>query len=253
MDCCLRRHRVGFVFSLSTDQGQPHPLADELLFGLGEVNEEGAAVDVAAPSRYIAVERPGVPRRLYQVTHCTGQGGQDGPYILEVHCEDMLSKLNRLVAFSAPTTVTGQYTRFTRDWVGDEHEGALFRQPRDLSDMKMVTVADGITLDGQAEEVIRRVIRDAVAADARARGVTSPIVVSTKTSGVPSPYLAFTPGDGHLWDEIGALCMQAGVQVDVELWWPSDRKPAGVSQALTMPTLVVHVTQDQEVKSSGSA
>ncbi|TYR15633.1 hypothetical protein [Corynebacterium urealyticum] len=230
--------------------GVVHPMVDELVAeNLSEVDAEGRLVPVMRETRFLAVERPG-QRRVYRITHVTAVSDGAAPSVLEVHGEDLLSLLNRVPAFSSPTTITGKFVRFKRDWVGDETVESLYRVPRDLQDLRMLTVADGATLDGPAESVIRRVIDTSLDAAFRAVGKPRSIVVDPAGSGVESPYLALTVQDDYLWDTVGAVAMQAGVGVEVSMWWPGDPPVRGLE--LSAPTMVVSVKQRQEVPSGAA-
>lgn len=235
------------TFPVSDDLRLTHPLVDELISDTwGRVDPSGELTPYAGPTRYLVVETSG-ERRAYRVTHAKLlDGGADRPVSIEVHGEDLLSKLNRIPLFSAPTTISGTFTTFDRDWVGDPGQGKVFSTPRDLQGLKMVTVADGATLTGTAESVIRKAISRSIEAAFRAVGRPQTILVSSESSGVESPYLAFTMNDAYLWDGLGAVALDAGVNVEVGLWLPGDPQPPGFS-GLTEPRMVVTVLQGQEV------
>lgn len=237
-------------FEISDEKGLLHPIVDELVSdSWGRADAEGHLIPSMGPTRYLVVER-GSRRWTYRVTHSKLSAlDGDRPAALGVYGEDLLSKLNRIPMFSAPTTITGEFTRFDRDWVGDQSTAKLFSQPRDLQDLKMLTVADGATLDGPAEQVIRDAIAGSVAAAFKAVGKPQTILVSTASSGISSPYLALTMNDSYLWDGLGALALQANVQVDVFLWLPGDGPVDGVPEleGLTQPRTIVTVKQGMEV------
>lgn len=239
------------LFPVLDDSGVVHDLADELISDAwGAVDNQGELVPHAGPTRYLIVERPNTRRRAFQITHSKLSGEGPLPSLIEVHGEGLLSKLNRTPLFSGPTTISGEFTRFTRDWVGEETEGTVFKRPRDLQDIQMATVADGSTLTGPAEQVIRRAIEIGVEAKFRAIGKPQTILVSTVGSGLESPPLAFTMSDGYLWDSLGALALQAGVVVDVFVWWPGDPQVPGVP-TLTEQRIIVTVEQGSEVDTNG--
>ncbi|WP_257160411.1 hypothetical protein [Corynebacterium cystitidis] len=232
--------------------GDVHPIVDELVAdGLSKVDEQGRLVAVMNRSRFAVVERPGVQRRCYRVTHVVASGSWEAPEMIEVHGTCALSELLRHVAWSAPTTITGRFVRFERDWVGPEEVAATFEKPRDLQDMKMVTVADGVTLDGPADEVLRRLIKRSLEASWVASGITGvvddpPIVVDPTGSRLASPYVLVRPNDEKLLDAVLPVAAAAGVNIKVGLWLPGDRPVPGLD--LKGPKLVVRVEQSADVK-----
>lgn len=226
--------------------GVVHPIVDELVAeGLSRVDRVGQLVPVMGKTRWLIVERQGAKRRAYRLTHTSGHGDGDAPSVIEAHGEDLLSLLNRVPAFSAPTSITGRFTEFKRDWIGDEETEIFYAKPRDLQDMKMLTVADGATIDGPAEDVIRRIIDTSLETAFKATGKTRSILVNPAESGLESPYLALTVEDGYLWDTLGAVALQAGVGVSVDWWWPGDEPVEGLD--LSGPRMIVTVAQRQEV------
>lgn len=230
-----------------SNQGIVHPIVDELIAEkLGALDNEGQLVPVNDKTRFIAIERAGI-RRVYWVTHSVARGESDAPATLTVHGVDLLKMLSWFPAMSAPLSWKYAFRRFTRDWVGPENTTVQFSKPRDLAGMQMVTAADGATLEGPAEETIRRLISESLVAAFRVAGITDdlPIQVNPRTSGVPSPRILLRPTDGPLWEEIAQPAAAAGVHVSAVMWWPHDAPIPGL--ALTQPTVVITVSQRMEV------
>lgn len=236
------------TFGVQSRRGVVHDLVDELIAeGLGRVDEQGLLVPVSEPTRFLAIERPGGVRRVYRVSHSVARGQGDAPSEIEVHGNDLLKMLAMFPAMSAPTTWTGEWETFTRDWAGPEDEEILFDQPRDLSGMQMVTVADGATIEGPAEATIQRLIRESLEAAFRVAGVADdpPIVVNPAETGRESPHVLIRPTDKALWDEVIPVAMAAGVAVSARMWWPGDGPVEGME--LSAPTVVIDVKQSEEV------
>ncbi|MHA7726181.1 hypothetical protein [Corynebacterium hesseae] len=238
--------------------GSVHPICDELVAqGLStargqwlELDAEGKELSTSLDaSRYVLVEREGM-RRVYQVTHVAAEAGRELPSLIEINGVDLLKKLALVPCFSAPTTVSGKWTTFTRDWAGPENVGVRFSKPRDLQDFKLVTVADGVTVDGDAEAVIRRLVSESLQATWKAMGPevvkAPPMVVDPTPTGLESPYILIRPTDQSVLDEVSAQAMAAGVVLDVGLWLPGDNAVEGLT--LDTPTMVVRVQQTLEVE-----
>lgn len=239
-----------------TPGGEIDPLVEEL-FANGISSEradsEGRMELSLRATRFVVVARPGI-LRAYRITHVVVSGdGNVPPGQMEIHGTDMLMELNRHIAWTAPTTVSGKYTRFTRDWKGPENLGMLFTRPRELQDVKMVTTADGVTLgDGKgAEETIRYAIARSLETGWKAAGVPEviadpPIVVDPNGSGLRSPEVLVRMTDEKLLDTLAPVAARAGVRISARLWLPGD--PAVKGLALSAPKIVVRVEQMQEVK-----
>ena len=239
-----------------TPDGEIDPLVDEL-FASGiagaRADSEGRMELSLRATRFVVVARPGI-LRAYRITHVVVSGdGNVPPGQMEIHGTDMLMELNRHIAWTAPTTVSGKYTRFTRDWNGPENIGLLFTRPRDLQDVKMVTTADGVTLgDGKgAEETIRYAIARSLETGWKAAGVPEviadpPIVVDPNGSGLRSPEVLVRMTDENLLDTLAPVAARAGVRISARLWLPGDAAVKGL--ALSAPKIVVRVEQMQEVK-----
>lgn len=231
-----------------SSRGIIHPVVTELIAKqLGMLSPEGKLVPVADRTRFVAIERAGVPRRVYWVTHTVARGDADAPATLTIHGVGLTKLLSRFPAISAPTTWQQSFKRFERDWVGPENTKVTFSRPRELAGMKMVTVADGATLDGPAEVTIRRLVAESLAAAFRVAGITKdlPIQVATTPTGRPSPRILLRPTDGPLLEEIAQPAAAAGVIITAQMWWPGD--PPIVGLTLALPTVVVMVEQAKEV------
>lgn len=240
---------VRATFSGKSRRGHVHPMVDELIAeGIGIVDDQGQLVVIPDETRFLAFERTGKTRRVFRVTHCVARDLDPSPAELVVYGVDMTKLLALVPSMSAPMTWTGEWTTFTRDWVGPEGEEILFDQPRDLAGMQMVTVADGATVEGPAEETIRRLVAESLEAMFRVVGVEEdpPIVVDPTETGVPSPRVLIRPTDGPLLEEIMPTAMAAGVVIGAWMWWPGDDPVADLD--LSQPTVVVDVRQTVEVE-----
>lgn len=239
-----------------TPGGEIDPLVDELFangISAARADSEGRMELSLRATRFVVVARPGI-LRAYRITHVVVSGdGNVPPGQMEIHGTDMLMELNRHIAWTAPTTVSGKYTRFTRDWNGPENIGVMFTRPRDLQDVKMVTTADGVTLgDGKgAEETIRYAITRSLETGWKAAGISEvmadpPIVVDPNGSGLATPEVLVRMTDEKLLDTLAPVAARAGVRISARLWLPGD--PAVKGLALSAPKIVVRVEQMQEVK-----
>lgn len=243
---------------VATDlDGHPNVLFEDLfpkhLDGI-EVDKQGKTVAALDAARFVLVERAGW-RRAYRVTHVVLSGGVRSPYTVELHGTDMLSELNRHVAWSAPGRRLGRFREFTRDWAGNSTTGRTFSKPRMLQDIKLVTVADGVTLGGSPEDTAESTIREVIDLSLKTSwlrtGVQAivdnpPIVVSSEKSGRKSPSVLVRMADEKLLETVGPIADKAGVTIQVNLWLPGDKPVPGRSRS-DVPVMVVTVKQVAEV------
>lgn len=228
-----------------TPKQRVHAAVDHLVAEkLGRVDAVGRLEPVSGPARLVALERPGIPRRAGKVTHVVADGDQIAPHTLTIHGVDLLGILDQLPCPSNPMSWTGEFTRFERDWVGPPGEEAMFEQPRDLASTTMITVADGASVEGDADEVIFRLIDESLQAVYRVAGITSnpPYVAVLGERKATSRRLILRPTDQTIWQEVGEAAYNSGVSIRAELWWPGDPQPVG--QVLSRPTIVFTVTQE---------
>lgn len=197
---------ISIEMLLRTPTGRVHPVSRELIAGnLGVTDALGKLVPVDGPARHIAIERPGLERRVMRISYPEVDGGTDLPRTMEVQGADLRIYLKLLPAPSHPLTWTGDFTRFTRDWVGPEDILETFEKPRDLADIKLFTVADGASIDGPADQVIFRLIDESLQAVSRMAGITShpPYVAILEDSEIPPgpvpPPLYRTVSVRHRW------------------------------------------------------
>ncbi|HFG8808105.1 TPA: hypothetical protein ACGIY5_001472 [Corynebacterium striatum] len=245
----LSPESASFTMAIKSPRGVVHPMTNHLAGrGIGRVDAQGRLELVADETRFIMVEKYQRPRRDYRVSHTILDGPSPlAPSTAEVHAADTLNWLTGIPAMSAPTTWTGEWKRFTRDWAGPENVGVQFAKPRDLQDIKMVSVADGATVEGPAEETLRRIYSESVEAAFRAAGIDdAPVKVAPAPTGRTSPHVLIRPTDGNLWEETASIAMAAGVRIAADMWWPGDEVPEGLS--LDKPTIVITIEQQQEVR-----
>lgn len=240
-------------FLVRLPDGGVHPVVD-YLFARGmsdmSVDDEGRLELELGPSRFVGVQRAG-GLRVFRVSHVVVSGSFESPEQIEVHGADMLAELNRHVAWTAPARELGRFTRFTRDWVGPEDVGVTFTRPRDLQDIKLVTVADGVTLSGPAEEVLRRLVDVSLQTGWLRTGMQEvvddpPIVVAPVGSGLVSPEVLVRPTDGRLLETVAPVAQSAGVRISAGVWLPGDPPVEGLE--LAGPKVVVRVEQMSEVR-----
>lgn len=236
---------VQMTMLVRTPSGGVHAVVDELVAeNLGRTDKVGKLIPVTGPARLVRVERLGWKPRTMLVTHVVVEGDAWAPHTLTIHGTDMLGYLDLLPCPSNPSTWTGQFTRFTRDWVGPADVMETFERPRDLADMKMWVTAEDAAVEGAADQVIFQIIQRSLAAVHRVAGITRnyPYVVTLEPRESDSPKRILLPADQTIWQELGEEALISGVTLRAELWWPGDLQPPGL--ALNLPTIVFSVKQE---------
>lgn len=224
-------------FSIMSPEGVLHQCVDEIIAGgFGEVDKEARLRPAHVKSRFIRVMRPGLSKVFRIVFAELSSNDPFAPHFLKVHGTDMLTELGFMPGWSIPGQVGAEFTRAVGDF------GSQFSRPRYLAKVKMAAVADGFSLQGPADEVIRRFIRESLAATYAAFGMDDhPIQVSGVNTGKPSPDLIIRPEDRSIWEEISAPAAMSGVVVKCFMWFPGMPQPDGLH--LSKPTVVVEVLQ----------
>lgn len=237
---------IEITLPVRTPSGLPHPVVRELVADeLGEVDELGRLVPHTGPARLIAVEQAGFQRRVMLITHTVAEGDEHSPHTLTIHGVSLAGYLDLIPCPSNPVSWKGDFTRFDRDWVGDPTTRDLYRQPRDLAPATMIAVADGASVEGDADHVIHRLLKESFDAVHRIAGITTDpvyIAVLAERQGTPQRMI-HRPTDETLWKELAARALAANVTVTPQLWWPGDT-PVPDHHNLKLPTLIFTVRQE---------
>lgn len=240
---------VSMTMRVRTPSGGLHSIVQELVAeNLGKTDTAGRLIPITGPARFIRRERPHTAPRTMRITHVTVDGDAELPHTITIHGVTMTSYLDLLPCPSNPLTWTGEFTRFTRDWIGDEEDQELFRKPRDLAPATIITVADGASVQGPAATVIHKLITDSINAAHRIGHIApgSEIYAAIlEPSQWESPRIILRPTDQTIWKEVADAAMVSGVGIHVELWCPGDPVVAGKSWDL--PTIVITIRQEGEI------
>lgn len=203
---------------VSVAQGAGMRLMDELVAeGMGTTDEEKRLVPASGPTRLLCVARPG-ERLAYTITHCVASGGA-APSQLTIHGVDLLDSLAWWPCPSIPLEWTkASFSPWTTD-----ASGTKYAWPRKLARVEFGTAADGYTVKGPARDTIRHLVQDSFDAANHAMGWTAPHA-AVDFSGLTdtSPEVIIRTTDDPIWDTISEPAQQAGIAIEVNLWWPGD-------------------------------
>lgn len=227
-------------FNILGRRGQIHPAVGALIDeNIGTTDSEARLQPALRGVHFLVYEKHGV-RLTYLIAAATLTGPYSAPNTLEIQAADMLTLVDGIPLWSYPRSLRGQWAELDRDYA------AGWKEKRHLQNVQFAAQADGFVLSGDAEPTIRRAIVESLDATWKAIGRTDdpPVVVSTKTSGNPSPKVMIRPDDGFLWQTLAPIAAMAGTTINARMWWPGD--PAVPGHNLTKPTIVIDVDQPKE-------
>lgn len=219
--------------------GVPHPVLAELIAeNFGAQSSEGDFIPAFDNTRFVRVETE-TDHATYNVAFTTTDSGVVAPETVEVNAIHAADVLGGWPCPSYPKSWVPDFALRERDYAVD------FKTPRMLGDVKFANQADGFTVRGPAESVIRRIIRDSFDAVNTKMGWSDDphAVVSPESSNLESPEIYIRPTDGYVWETIAGPAAAAGVTVSAELWLPGDPIPVGMN--LSKPVFVITVLQSE--------
>lgn len=221
---------------------------EELLVaeGLGTVDAEGRLVPATDETLFLVVVVPG-EKLVYTVTHAVGVGVA-GPDMLTIHGVDLVEGLSMWPCPSIP--LNWSQAEF-QEWTTDA-SGEVYKTPRMLAQLQFGQAADGYTVKGRARDTIRTLVQDSLDSVNAAMGWGSDphMVVDFGGGADSSDEVLIRTNDDSVFDTISAPALNAGVNVQVDLWWPGDepvrvrtvRDPAAFeSRSFDKPMQVVRV------------
>lgn len=202
----------------SVDAGTSSEIVDVLVDeGLGVFSESGVIAPSTERTFMVCVQVPG-RRRAWLLPERAVTFGEVEPERLELEGVSLLSLLERWPCPSVP----GTWLPGLKMW--GEDAGGKYKTPRRYGPVELATRADGYTKRGPAEQVITELIQDSLDAVNRAMGWESRphLVVDAQPSGRPSDVVNIRVADESVWDTVAGPAAVAGVDIDVDLWWPGD-------------------------------
>ncbi|MCK2200474.1 siphovirus ReqiPepy6 Gp37-like family protein [Corynebacterium callunae] len=214
--------------------GSYNPAVQALLMAdLADIDNAASMEQLFHSGIHIAVERPGLPRRVYRVLELMPEGGGDFPSKMVVTGVDMVEHLKHIPAWADPSNRN-----------------------------KVVQLQFSDIQDGSAEDVSRKIIgRNLIGYQqpsllgGRSTSWTEPfgnagewssfnpnlhsVICSPIKSGIPSEWCVVEARWDNSWDLLKATWDAAGILPVVDLWWPGDAQPFPTYTILNLPTAIV--------------
>lgn len=198
-------------------RGQALPFVDYLVDkNLGVYDERGLIQPQTDELFMVNVCRRG--QRLTYFIPDREAAGVESPETVSIEGMHLMTGLSFLPCPSVPKTWLPRFEQWGEDAAGK------YRTPRDYAPVEIATKADGYTVTGPAERTIQRLIQDSLDAVNKAYGWSSDpaYVVDMSSTSRLSPVVNIRITDDSIWDTVAPVAMLAGVDIDVDMWWPGD-------------------------------
>lgn len=222
------------VFDGLLRDGSRNPAVEALLMSdLGNLDNPASMEQLFHSGVHIAVERPGLNRRVYRVLDLTPEGGQDFPRTMEVRGMDLVEHLKHLPSWADPSNRSkivqlqfadvqdGPAEKVSRKIVGRNLIG--YQQPSLLRNMFSWTEPYGNSAEWAAF-----------------RPDLHSVICSPIESGLPSEWCVVSARWDNAWDLLKATWDAAGILPTADLWWPGDPQPFPSHTTLNLPTVVIN-------------
>lgn len=219
--------------------GSRNPAVAYLLTAeLGNLDNPATMEALFHESVHIAVQRPGLPMRVYKILDLIPEGGDDFPRQMTITGMDLVEHLKHLPLWADPSNRSkvaqwqfsdiqdGNAEMVSRKLIGRNLIG--YFQPSILNTGGLLPDSFAFTQDYHMP--------------ARWSGFQSSmhrIICSPILSGIPSEWSIVSARWDNAWDLMKATWDAAGILPTVELWLPEDPQPFPAHTTLHLPTLIV--------------
>lgn len=225
--------------------GSRNPAVEALLMAdLKELDNPASMEQLFHSGIHIAVERPGLARRVYKVTSLTPEGGVDYPTRLTVAGADMVEHLKHLPLWADPSN----RSKIVQLQFADIQQGSVEDVSRKLIGRNLIGYQQPSLLSSMFSWT------DNYSNPSTWRGFNPQLhnlICSPVKSGLPSEWCIIDARWDNAWDLISASWQAAGVLPIVDLWLPGDTQPFPEYAILSQPTGVISFSPRSTV--SGAA
>ncbi|APT85315.1 hypothetical protein [Corynebacterium aquilae] len=244
------RHGIGTLEATFPARGRIAPTSAgvmELISStFGNLDEEGRVPIEKAPARLLVIERART-RYAFIINRIEADTGLEAPTTITVKGLDLADYLAAWPAASVPVSWLANTLESRDGDAAGKWGGVRF----DMAAIELATTADGYTMTGPAQRVIRKLIQDSLdAVNGRFGWLENPhMVVDMTPTQEEGPETFIRVDDSNLWETIAEPAANAGVTVTVSLWLPGDPAltVAGGTKTFDHAVLVVHAYYSREV------
>lgn len=230
---------MNLVFPGHLEDGSRNPAVAYLLTAdLGNLDDPSTMDALFHSAVHIAVERPGLPMRVYRVLDLAPEGGDDFPDSMTITGLDLIEHLKHLPLWADPSnrskvvqwqfsdTQDGNAEMVSRKLIGRNLIG--YFQPSILNTGGLLPDSFAFTNDYHMpgrwsgfQPNLHRII-------------CSPIL-----SGISSEFSVVAARWDNAWDLMKATWDAAGILPTAELWLPGDTQPFPAHTTLHLPTVIL--------------
>ena len=215
------------------EDGSRNPAVEALLMAdLQELDNPASMEQLFHSGIHIAVERPGLARRVYKVSSLTPEGGQDYPTSLKVEGLDMIEHLKHLPLWADPSN----RSRIVQLQFADIQQGSVEDVSRKLIGRNLIGYQQPSLLSSMFSWT------DNYTNTSTWQGFNPNLhnlIVSPVKSGLPSEWCVIDARWDNAWDLLSASWQAAGVLPVVDLWLPGDTQPFPAHTTLSRPTGII--------------
>ena len=214
--------------------GSRNPAVEALLMAdLGNLDDPASTEQLFHSGIHIAVERPGLARRVYKVLDLMPEGGQDFPKTLEVTGLSLVEHLKHLPAWADPSN----RSKIVQWQFSDIQSGSAEDVSRKIVGRNLIGY--------QQPSLLRNMFSwtDSYSNPSEWTGFQPDmhaIICSPIKSGLPSEWSVVAARWDNSWDLLKATWDAAGILPTVELWLPGDAQPFPNHTTLRLPTAVIN-------------
>ena len=213
--------------------GSRNPVVETLLMAdLTELDNPASMEQLFHSGIHIAVERPGLSRRVYKVSSLTPEGGRDYPTSLKVEGLDMIEHLKHLPLWADPSN----RSKIVQLQFSDIQQGSVEDVSRKLIGRNLIGYQQPSLLSSMFSWT------DNYSNPSTWRGFNPQLhnlICSPIKSGLPSEWCIIDARWDNAWDLISASWKAAGILPVVDLWLPGDAQPFPDHAVLERPTGVI--------------
>ena len=216
------------------EDGSRNPVVEHLLTAdLGNLDDPGSMEQLFHSGVHIAVERPGLARRVYRILDLTPEGGRDFPAKMPVTGLDLVEHLKHIPDWADPSN----RSKIVQLQFADIQNGSAEEVSRKLV---------GRNLIGYQQPSLLRSMFSWTDTYSDPDGWKSfrpdqhSVICSPIQSGIPSEWCVVEARWDNSWDLLKATWDAAGILPTAELWWPGDAQPFPSHTTLNLPTVVLN-------------
>lgn len=213
--------------------GSRNPAVEYLLMNdLQNLDDPGSMEQLFHSGVHIAVERPGLPRRVYRVLDMSPEGGTDFPTKMTVTGLDLMEHLKHIPLWADPSN----RSRIVQLQFADIQQGSAEEVSRKLIGRNLIGYQQPSLLSSMFSWT------DSYSSPSQWGGFYAnlhSVICSPIRSGLPSEWAVVEARWDNAWDLMKATWDAAGILPTAELWWPGDNQPFPQHATLSMPTVII--------------